>query len=127
MQNVTILVTETAIGMPRPSPSPNARDKFEDVSMDVGLADGTAEFDVVGTDVVEFPAAPVMRKSSLCTLQVSQSLFSGLKTRMCIGTAFEKPAVVSAVHERLRTVVSVTLAELHVSDCTDLPVCLALT
>ena len=114
IQNVTILVTATVIGMPKPSPSPSARLRFQLVSVDAWPADGTVEFEVVGTEAVEFPAASVMRKSSLCTLQVSQSLSSGLKTRMCIGIAVEKPAIVFAFHEKLRTVVSVTLAELSV-------------
>jgi hypothetical protein len=124
---VTILVIATAIGMPSSIPSPSARPRFELVSVDVGPADGTAEFEVVGTDAVEFPVASVMRKSSLCTLQVSQSLSSGLKIRMCIGTAFEKPAIVSAVLERVRTVVSVTLAELITRYETECRECVALT
>lgn len=107
-----MLVITAASGMPRPSPTPKATPRFEPLDVTVAVATGAAA-PVPPVELVFVP--PVTEKSSLITLQLSQSLSAELNTRICIGISLVNPASLAAGHESLRTLVSVTLARWAVS------------
>ena len=99
-----MLVKAMMIGIPRPSPIPSPRRTLELAFAEASVAEGDAEPEAR----VEF--VPTIMKSLLRELHVSQSLSFGLNNLICIGTSFEKPAIVSAFHDMFRTEVSVTFA-----------------